>query len=197
MSADESTDSGNNAAGSVDDWYSLDVMVKHTYHGWRFSKKKIKKICECAEIPIDEKLERICIPYFQNDFVFVVTLLFLYPCLWKKEFTKKIFLSFSFVLSCHCSSLLLCCYIAYQSFEKFYRLCALFNPISSHKIKREFVELKREEVEGSSETEVSDDYVKTDEKTTVSTFFKESEEVIFIIIMMILVVIITEFMLLL
>lgn len=37
--------------------------------------------------------------------------------------------------------------------------------------------LKREEADGSSETDVEDDYVKADEKTTVNTFFQESEEV--------------------
>lgn len=49
--------------------------------------------------------------------------------------------------------------------------------MSSHKIKREFAVLKREEADGSSETDVEDDYVKADEKTTVNTFFQESEEV--------------------
>ena len=85
MSVDGQTDSGYSTTDSVEDWYSLDTMVKHTYHGWKFSKKKIKKICAYAEISIDDELDRMRMLCSWTNVALCPLLLLFIRCYWMEK----------------------------------------------------------------------------------------------------------------
>ena len=54
MESDSENFSNDDSSSDKEDLIAISEMTKHTYRGWKFSHKKIKKICEAANIKYDK-----------------------------------------------------------------------------------------------------------------------------------------------